>query len=89
MYAYSSERVNAVFTHVIDFDKEILEEMSDHSHRYDGGAIENLASFIHFTPEKRDNFIEEFDITLVETKKELQILKKLLFQIDKLTLVII
>ena len=79
MYAYSSERVKAVFTHVTGFDDEILEEMSDHSYRYDGGSIENLASFLHFTPEKRDEFIQKFDITLVETKKELQLLKKLIF----------
>lgn len=79
MYAFSSERVNAVFTHVIGFDDEILEEMEDHSHRYDGGSIENLASFLHFTPDERDDFIEKFDIMLVETKKELQMLKKLIF----------
>lgn len=78
MYAFSSERVNAIFTHVIGFDDEILEEMKDHSYRYDGGSIENLASFLHFTPDERDDFIEKFDITLVETKKELQMLKKLI-----------
>lgn len=79
MYAYSSERVKSVFTHVIDFDEEILEEMSDHSYRYDGGSIENLASFFHFTSGERDDFIKEFDIMLVETKKELQFLRKLTF----------
>jgi len=79
MYAYSSERVNVVFTHVTGFDDEILEEMSDHSYRYDGGSVENLASFLHFTPDKRDEFVKKFDITLVETKKELQMLKKLIF----------
>lgn len=78
MYAYSSERVKSVFTHVIGFDDKILEEMSDHSYRYDGGSIENLASFLHFTPAERDDFVKEFDIMLVETKKELQLLKKLI-----------
>lgn len=78
MFAFSSERVKSVFTHVIGFDDEILEEMSEHSYRYDNGAIENLVSFLHFTPAKRDMFIKEFDITLVETKRELEMLKKLI-----------
>lgn len=79
MYGFSSERVNVVFTHVIGFDDEILEEMCIHSYRYDGGSIENLASFLHFTPDERDTFVKKFDIMLVETKKELQMLRKLIF----------
>ncbi len=79
MYAFSSERVNAVFTHITGFDNEILEEMCIHSYRYDSGSIENLASFLHFTPAERDAFIKKFDITLVETKKELQMIRKLIF----------
>jgi len=79
MYGFSSKRVDAVFTHVIGFDDESLEEMCIHSYRYDSGSIEHLASFLHFTSAERDAFIEKFDINLVETKKELQLLKKLIF----------
>lgn len=79
MYGFSSERVNAVFTHVTGFDDESLEEMCIHSYRYDSGSIDNLASFLHFTPDERDGFVKKFDINLVETKKELQLLKKLIF----------
>lgn len=78
MYAFSSERIKTIFTHVIGFDDETLEEMSDHSYRYDNGSIEHLASFLHFTLDERNDFIKKFNITLVETKKELNMIKKLI-----------
>ena len=90
IYGYASKRTGgAIFTHITGFDSEILKEMEDHSHRFDGltsrhpsiygdNITPQAASFVHLNEKKHHNFIRKFNIHLVDTKKELQFLKKML-----------
>lgn len=78
MYGYTSKRPGGIFTHVVNFNKQELNDMSTHSHNYTNSEFDPLqASFFHFTEKEHDDFIEKFKIELVETKKELQFLKRL------------
>lgn len=78
IHGYSTERPGAVFTHVVGFDSSIMEEMEKHSYRFDSDAVKGSASFMHFTAKERDVFVEKFKILLVETKKDLAFVKKLI-----------
>lgn len=92
LYAYSSKRMNTMITHVVGFDQETLEKMEDHSHRFDGSGVKTInynyhhldvqipsrASFVHLDENQYRDFIEKFDIHLVETKKELNFLEKII-----------
>lgn len=78
MYGYTSKRPGGIFTHVVNFSKQELDDMSIHSHNYTNSDFDPLqASFYHFTEKDNNAFIEKFKIELVETKKELTFLKQL------------
>ncbi len=89
IYGYASNRVGTIFTHIVGFNQETLEKMEEHSHRYDGStrsyrsmyedeSIVLSASFVHLNENDHNSFIDDFEIYLVDTKKELQFLKKML-----------
>lgn len=78
VHGYSSERPGIVITHIISSDGNIIKEMANHSFRYDSECNDYLASFIHFTVKERDEFVDEFNIILVDDKKELEMLKKII-----------
>ena len=78
LYGYVAKRSrNVIFTHIIGFDKDIMDEMAKEAHRYDNTGISNYASFIHLDENEHDNFIKNFNINLVEDKNELKMLRKL------------
>ena len=77
MYGFTSKRSGIIFTHLIGYTREQLDEMTDHSHCYSHNEFNTWASFVHLNETDYDSFIKTFDITLVETKKELRFLEKL------------
>ncbi len=89
IYGYAAKRTGSIITHIIGFDTEIIEDMEEHSHRFDGSTrdygpiyedipVSPSASFIHLTERHHEDFIKEFDIHLVDSKKELNFLKKIM-----------
>ncbi len=89
IYGYASNRSGSIFTHTIGFEAETLKKMEEHSHRFDGSSRGHRslysdippvpqASFVHLNEQAHEDFIKEFDIYLVDTKKELQFLKKIM-----------
>lgn len=77
MYAFTSIRPGAIFTHIINYTKEQYDEMSDHSHCFSQSDRNNWISFIHLTEADYDSFIKLFNITMVDSKQELKFLQKL------------
>ena len=77
IYGYSTERVGGYFTHVICLDEEIIKSMSDNNFRSDNGVAYGSQTFFHLTKQTRDEFLEEYDIILVDSKNELKMLKKI------------
>jgi len=77
-HGYSSERPGVFITHIVVSDGNLINEMAKHSHRYDNACNDNSGSFVHLTIQERDDFIEKFEIILVDDKKELQMLKRII-----------
>jgi len=77
MYGFTAKKLGGIFTHIVGYTSEELKAMSDHSHCYSNNEFTKWLSFIHLVETDYDSFMETFDITLVETKKELRFLEKL------------
>ncbi len=78
IYGYSAERPGAFFTHIVSCNESIMNEMEEYSHRYDGGHDLSTGSFVHLTVKDRDDFVDKFNIVLVDDKNELKMLKKII-----------
>ena len=78
IYGYASIRPQIIITHLIGYDLEQIEIMEDHSHRFDTKTDTKKASFVHLSTKRHEEFVKLFDIHLVESKHELNFLKKLL-----------
>lgn len=77
MFGYSSKRPGVIITHVINFTEKELEDMSEHSHCFDSQPNLNWASFVHLHENEYNDFMETFELILVDTKAELKFVKKL------------
>lgn len=77
MFGYSSKRPGVIITHVINFTEKELADMSEHSHCFDSRPEYNWASFVHLHENEYNDFMDCFDVMLVDTKSELQFVKKL------------
>lgn len=82
IHGFSSRRPGGIiFTKIVCLDENIISKMEDMAYRYDKyNTLISIyfASFIHLTEKEYDKFMNEFDIILVDSKQELNMLKKLL-----------
>ena len=84
LYGYTTVRINSFITHVVGATSEVMEEMMEHSYRFDrftpntDSRPDTTGSFVHLSKTARDDFVHHFGIQLVDSKNELNLLKKLI-----------
>jgi len=77
MYGYTAKRPGIYITHIINFTVDEYNNMLNHSYCFSDNSKNNWLSFTHLDEKKYLDFINTFNILLVDSKKKLKFLHKL------------